>query len=519
MPSNENGASQMPASGGGGSTQAPTSTSAPSLNIATTAAPSSGGSVPGGGAIERSATPFDVLYGIGAPVPEGTSNEEAIAITQIYLETFLIAQFSGNFGVEVESVRIEVLEEGALESGAGPVVTIAYNVTASFPSDSAFVPETAELDVLLQGAFQSPAVDALLITLQQEVPSENPFSQTQSVSYSERADLLRSGERDYNYATVFGRNTPFQPGEIDKEITPFSVFFDTLGGDPSEDDVVQAVLVTLTFLNQYLETTIETFEPGSYDSLVGAGQPGINDPHLIGFLLGIKTTEGYTLDAPQSDIDMVVASAFSHPIVGSLLDALQSLPETNTFSSTTMVEYRSIPTLDGTATDRDEQNSGSESMSPLLIACISAIGLLLVAVAVLAALLRRPRSPRKLSTGSEVVVSEGSVLPAEAIFGNAGSTGIIDADERDNDVSKSLLEIISDGSSGPAVFRDGSLSSGPIGTNEKDCEVLEYDDVARIFLEGRRQRDPLLSGRINEEFVERESPTTLSRAPEAMLQL
>jgi len=461
--------------------------------------------------MERSATPFDVLYGIDAPVPEGTSNEEAIAITQNYLETFLIAQFSGTFGVEVESVSIEVLEEGALESGTGPVVTIAYNLTANFPSDSVFVPETAELDVLVQAAFQPPAVMALLVTLQQELPSENPFSQTQSVSYSERADLLRSGKRNDDYETVFGRNTPFRPGEIDVEITPFSLFFDTLGGNPSEDDVVQAVLVTLTFLNQYLEMTIETFEPGS---LVGAGQPGMNDPNLIGFLLGIKTTEGYTLDAPQSKIDMAVASAFSHPFVVSLLDALQSLPETNIFSSTTMVKYHPIPPLDGTATDRDEQNSSSESPSPLLIAGISAIGLLIVAVATLAFLLRRPRSPRKLSTSGKEVVSE--VSPAEAIFGNAGSTGIIDADERDNDVSNSLLEIISEGSSGPAVFRDGSLSSGPIGTNEKHCEVLEYDDVVRIFLEGRRQRDPLLlSGRINEEFVERESPTTLSSAPGA----
>jgi len=371
------------------------------------------------------------------------------------------------------------------------------------PRDSSFVPEAAELDVLVELAFEEP--DELIASLQ-ELPSENPFSEASTVDYEQRSDLARTGikagdnspaSQDQEvFGRLFGGNKAYKPGEADFDITPFSAVFQTSGNEPGEDHVIQAVLLTLAYLNDYLKRTFDAMEPGAYITLLGAGQPRKNDPRQIGFMLGIKTAEGFRVAAPQSDVDMVVAAAFRTPFVEDLVAALRMLPASNPFSTTTIVQYRALPADVSPRTNQSGEISTekAEPMQPLLIASLATLSIMILAVIGMAISLYRSRQRQPLN--------HSKVAP---LF-----------QEETSRAPEDLLDIISNGSSQHgAVFRNESLSSGIIDADyrRRDSEVIEFD-VARTFIQERGGGDPLFrsSWSINEEFMEQEQMGALHAA-------
>ena len=102
-----------------------------------------------------------------------------------HLEAFVMAQFSDTFGVAVENF------EGKITTYATfPDVVIMYTVEVTFADTSSFTPSTDELDVLVQLAFLEPPVFDLLTDFQ-NLPSDNPFSGTESVEYSLLEERIR----------------------------------------------------------------------------------------------------------------------------------------------------------------------------------------------------------------------------------------------------------------------------------------------------------------------------------------
>ena len=104
-----------------------------------------------------------------------------------HLEDFIIAQFSDTFGVEVVDFESELTN-----TTTTPVVSIAYTVEVVFADTSTFIPTTEELDVLVQLAFLEPPVFDLLTDLR-SLPSDSPFSSTESVEYFLLEGKLRVG--------------------------------------------------------------------------------------------------------------------------------------------------------------------------------------------------------------------------------------------------------------------------------------------------------------------------------------
>jgi hypothetical protein len=142
------------------------------------------------------------------------------------------------------------------------------------------------------------------------------------------------------------------------------------------------------------------------------------------------------------------------------------------------VEYRSIPTNTMTAPSRAETSSqSSETLSPLMIASVVTVGVLVLALLAVTILLHQGRR------GDHNLRKDAAPIDSDRTTG-----------------SNNLLDLISDYSSSPgAVFRNESLSSG-IFDEYRNGEVR---DLASTFLH-RSTEDPLLrsSWSINDEFLE-----------------
>ena len=472
--------------GGGGGTTAPSTTDFVDGGGSGTIAPTNGGTTRSGTTNRVSATPFELLFDLNGVDYSDEDADAASEITKMYMTDFLSGQFSGNFGVNVESVQVEVIQRStAPDGGAG----LAFLTTTTFPPDSSFVPEVAELDMLVELAFSEPED---LILLLQELPRDNPFSSSSEIAYGQRSDLNRNGEKSADflnshdqddYGSAFGFSMPFEPNDAAFKITPFMVSFSFNGNNPSDDYVAQASLNTIAFLDDYLKNSFDALASGAFDKLVGAGRGGLNDPRVIGFLLAIETTDGYSLAASQTDVDTVVAAAFHEPFVSGLIFSLQSLPTENPYSETTEVQYRSIPANATTSTgEESSKRASSDTLAPLLIASVVAVGVLVVAVMAVSILLHRGR---RRDRGFEKDI---------APLVNDDTSG-----------SNHLFDLISDESSQPAiVFRNESLSSGT--TNDHSTSIDREYALIRTILQAQTG-DPLLrsSWSINEEFIAEKS--------------
>ena len=93
-----------------------------------------------------------------------------------YIEDFITSFFEFTDEITLEDVTISPV------SRSNTPLQIRFDTRIRFAADSLLIPSTEELDNLLLSAFQEPAVSTLLILLG-NLPQENPFSTTQSVSY------------------------------------------------------------------------------------------------------------------------------------------------------------------------------------------------------------------------------------------------------------------------------------------------------------------------------------------------
>ena len=81
----------------------------------------------------------------------------------------------------------------AVGSAIGPPRS-GYEASVVFTPDSEVVPSKAELDVFVEAAFQQPSVQDLVDALS-ELPIDNPFSRTQSVTYESISGTPEEGAR------------------------------------------------------------------------------------------------------------------------------------------------------------------------------------------------------------------------------------------------------------------------------------------------------------------------------------
>jgi hypothetical protein len=124
------------------------------------------------------ATPYNIEYEISEIVTEVDDAEAALNTTLLYLADFLIAEFE--MASTAQILRFDGLYDNFLV-GPPPVGSLTTEVT--FAGSSMIIPSTAELDVLVERAFQEPAVQELIERLQTEMDPDNPLSQTTAVTY------------------------------------------------------------------------------------------------------------------------------------------------------------------------------------------------------------------------------------------------------------------------------------------------------------------------------------------------
>jgi hypothetical protein len=146
-----------------------------------TIAPSSG--------VAPSAAPTESIDGIAVPVTRfevdykttGTVNDfqfgEAEKITLDYLRQFMEQQFSFNSMTDLIDFRGTLVEK----DNAATIAT--YDVTLIFSKGSIAAPSSEEADLLVFAAFNQPFVQELIKQLQ-ALSAQNPFSQTNAVTYN-----------------------------------------------------------------------------------------------------------------------------------------------------------------------------------------------------------------------------------------------------------------------------------------------------------------------------------------------
>jgi hypothetical protein len=126
---------------------------------------------------------FQVTYSVVSVTSTAVSTEnlmEVVDNTFLFINNFLASSFGAGNQIAYESLI------GFHTAHSTDFKTIQFMATAQFlePSNAAtFIPNTSDLDLLLQRAFNQPTVKALLLLLQ-NLPVTNPFSQATEVQYA-----------------------------------------------------------------------------------------------------------------------------------------------------------------------------------------------------------------------------------------------------------------------------------------------------------------------------------------------
>ena len=125
------------------------------------------------------ASPFEVLYTLGITDTDPSSDDftEAGDATLAHIDLFLALTFAS-------IPETTYLGKVGLQTSTGvDPVTIDFDFAALFAGNSQSIPDSAELDQLIEQSLSQPAVDSLITELR-SLAGNNPFSTTLSVSYS-----------------------------------------------------------------------------------------------------------------------------------------------------------------------------------------------------------------------------------------------------------------------------------------------------------------------------------------------
>lgn len=123
--------------------------------------------------------------------------DAAVDVTLRYLNQY----FTNTFDL-VDATRYDTLE-GARTGFSADFRNIEYLVSTFFQPTSVFIPSPAEMDTLIETAFQQPAVNDLLLMLE-DLPADNPFSKTTDVQYSIVQRRSSDGGRNINSGLLSG---------------------------------------------------------------------------------------------------------------------------------------------------------------------------------------------------------------------------------------------------------------------------------------------------------------------------
>jgi hypothetical protein len=316
----------------------------------------------------------------------------AAVVTLDYLEMYFQGQYAGNADTAFSKLNGTVTD---FQLDAPP--DIAFDLELLFNETSSFVPSKQEIDILMGLAFDVQFVQPLKNALRQ-LPESNPFSGTQSVVYTVRADNATdrnkaSSSIDYTkigFKTDGTENTNRKRYEdTPYKVTPFAVTFNisaqyTVG--PSDQDVTEVIQSTLAYLDKHLRSTFDTVRPDAYRYIVGTGAESKTQDWRVGFLIGLEIQdESFPLS--QVNLDMVVESAFLPPFLPSYLEVLKELPAQNPFSTTESVSFQAIPDLD----DASRTSSRMDARSKMAIAGVTLAVFCCVLIAILLLLIEARR--------------------------------------------------------------------------------------------------------------------------------
>ena len=124
------------------------------------------------------ATPFRLTYVLTNSVPPNDAQYMIAAdIALMNMERYVREQFSGAFGIEIDT-----LDGSMTATGINPT-SMDFEVVIIFTADRSFLPSTSEVDTLIAMAFLSPNVDTLIAEYNALSPTDTPFATTQSVTY------------------------------------------------------------------------------------------------------------------------------------------------------------------------------------------------------------------------------------------------------------------------------------------------------------------------------------------------
>jgi hypothetical protein len=122
-----------------------------------------------------------VTYSFAAATAVSTENlMEVVDNTFLFINNYL----ASSFGAGNQIIYVSLL--GFHTAHSADFTTIQFMATAQFlePSDAAtFIPNTSDLDLLLERAFTAPTVQALLLLLR-NLPAVNPFRQATDAQYA-----------------------------------------------------------------------------------------------------------------------------------------------------------------------------------------------------------------------------------------------------------------------------------------------------------------------------------------------
>jgi hypothetical protein len=302
---------------------------------------------------------------------------EVEGITIQYLEDYLDDQFFDN-----NQTIVDYYVSNIVENKTAPP-SIVYDFGVAFTNLTTFIPSQQEVDVLIESAFLTPAVN-ILISAMKQIGTENPFSKTMSIIYVRQSNfgIIKDGRnRDDTNSTDTntlldltdapiqiedGNQTRYQtspPVRLDDnfqsydammlqyenstiKVTPFSLTYTWSGHndtndtrlDPTIGETKAASNITLSFLDDYLHTMFDLGQPGRFNYFVGYGAGMIEERNVIGFRTGLQFHDTSMFTSIHKEVEMLIQTAFIPHYVEPLLNELRSkLPTRNPFSKTVAV--------------------------------------------------------------------------------------------------------------------------------------------------------------------------------------
>jgi hypothetical protein len=156
-------------------------TTEPFFPTPTTPSPTSANSIP------IRALPYALSYSPSGSVPSTTDYAQLSEVTRIYLEEFMVAEFSQTSLTNLDDF-VTFMTRNEFEGGQ-PVIS-EYRSTGLFNPSSIFLPTVRELNQLVSEAFNSENMPEYLKRVR-SLPSSNPLSSTETITFQQLDEVRK----------------------------------------------------------------------------------------------------------------------------------------------------------------------------------------------------------------------------------------------------------------------------------------------------------------------------------------